>query len=420
MIERIYILLEIFSIIFCLFYLYGKKLKLDIYVMGLVTVDMVMLSLIDLGYLHKSASLLVYFLIFIFCLLEFEGTVRQACVNNLLYILVVSLLQLICVIPMAFINNLQLSDGTLGAIINGLVLISICIFRKSLYGLSKFVMKKNWMTWIGIISCIFMMIIVLFRYKVENVLPIDIYVAGLLLIILVVLLMQKWQNSFEIAKDKEMELEVSKVYIQAYEELVMNMRKRQHDINNQLNAIYSQHFTCHTYDELVESQKEYCGYIEKDFEFYNLLTIKIPVLGGFLYSKFKDISERGIKVESDIKICSNDISVPIYEIIAILGVLLDNAVEAAEQLPDGDKIIMVSAFETEKDLRIAIKNKWIYIDARQRDVLFEEGYSSKGENRGYGLSNVKEKALKYGFGVNQKNEKIEGENWVSFELIFYK
>ena len=39
--------------------------------------------------------------------------------------------------------------------------------------------------------------------------------------------------------------------------MYQDVRKRQHEFKNQLNALYSTHYTCATYEELVAAQKKY-------------------------------------------------------------------------------------------------------------------------------------------------------------------
>ena len=48
--------------------------------------------------------------------------------------------------------------------------------------------------------------------------------------------------------------EVHKLYEQSFQNLIDDIRARQHEFDNHINTIYSQHYLYDTYDELVEAQ----------------------------------------------------------------------------------------------------------------------------------------------------------------------
>jgi two-component system sensor histidine kinase AgrC len=74
-------------------------------------------------------------------------------------------------------------------------------------------------------------------------------------------------------------------------------------------------------------------------------------------------------------------------LIRILGILLDNAVEEVERI-EGGKIV-IGIFSVKGDTIFVIENT-----ARQQlepmHVLKQKGFSTKGEGRGLGLSNLDE------------------------------
>lgn len=70
------------------------------------------------------------------------------------------------------------------------------------------------------------------------------------------------QARVEIEK-KNYELKLQKVYGGAYEELLAEVRRRQHDYKNQLGAIYSMHLTAGSLEELVNMQKNMQIFLKK-------------------------------------------------------------------------------------------------------------------------------------------------------------
>ncbi len=105
---------------------------------------------------------------------------------------------------------------------------------------------------------------------------------------------------------------------------------------------------------------------------------------------------------------------PKYKMIEILGVLLDNAMEAVEQRDS--KNITVKMLEQPEQLSVAIKNDSMHYEREEIMRFFEPGYSKKGEGRGIGLSKVREILLKYHAGIKVSCEKEE----FVFEFILPK
>ena len=97
-----------------------------------------------------------------------------------------------------------------------------------------------------------------------------------------------WRKNYILMQQKENELKLYQHYIQPLEELVKEIRARQHEFDNHINAILNMHLTVEGYDELVAQQSAYIAGIVKDDDsrkYFPLLRISDKVLAGFLYSK---------------------------------------------------------------------------------------------------------------------------------------
>lgn len=76
----------------------------------------------------------------------------------------------------------------------------------------------------------------------------------------------------------------------------------------------------------------------------------------------------------------------IYEFTRILGILLDNAIEAAKETED--KLLEIE-FRTDKKKQIfIIENSFINNDNISTTKIFKKGYSTKENNSGLGLWKV--------------------------------
>ncbi|PDZ83791.1 ATP-binding protein, partial [Bacillus toyonensis] len=117
--------------------------------------------------------------------------------------------------------------------------------------------------------------------------------------------------------------------------------------------------------------------------------IKSPVFAGFLLGKLSYAREKNIKL-----IISEDSYLPeiydesiTHELITIVGNLIDNALEAVIHCKKKQVEIGVQYQNT---LTITVQDTGKGIEEDEVDALFTKGYSTKGDNRGYGLYLVKE------------------------------
>jgi two-component system sensor histidine kinase AgrC len=139
-------------------------------------------------------------------------------------------------------------------------------------------------------------------------------------------------------------------------------------------------------DEIIESKI-------KDNEKLMFESLIIPEGGlrGLIYSKMLLMKENNIDYELDIdkKVKTTTLAeLPedlVLNICNIVGVYLDNAIEAVKNIDNGYVIIEMYLDDT---LNIAITNN--YNESINIDKMDDVGYSTKGGGHGYGLSLVKE------------------------------
>ncbi|MGN0155933.1 MAG: sensor histidine kinase [Lachnospiraceae bacterium] len=221
------------------------------------------------------------------------------------------------------------------------------------------------------------------------------------------------------AAKAETELKVHQLYADSFQTLLDNIRLRQHEFDNHINSIYSQHYIYKTYDELVKVQREYCEVLEKDNRYNKLLTSGNSVLIGFLYGKFMEIEKQGINIAYQVNVQKLICGVPIYKIIEILGDLINNAVDALKAAKGQDKLF-VSVIETADQIELEVRNESTFIRYEEIRSFFTKGYSKKGKNRGLGLYNVKQICEEYHLDIMCENKNIDGNNWLSFMIKIEK
>lgn len=202
-----------------------------------------------------------------------------------------------------------------------------------------------------------------------------------------------WQKEKMETDTIKKDWDLHQIYDDSYKELLDTVRKTQHDFNNHMQAIIGMCYTTKDYDELVKQQIEYIGQMSDRNADYKLLNSKWPLVAGFLHSKINEAWERGIKAKYEIDITQKVGRIPEYVIIEMIGILLDNAIEAVEGTKQPFFIIKI--FERKGRFHIVVANPVEQLLLDDIHHFFEKGYSSKEGHRGYGLNKIKEYSIQY-------------------------
>jgi len=92
------------------------------------------------------------------------------------------------------------------------------------------------------------------------------------------------------------------------------------------------------------------------------------------------------------------------ELLIILGVLIDNSMESIGNKKDG-KITVYLYMNTEENILLCkVYDNGSGISKEIMENIFERGYSTKGENRGYGLNAVDTIVKKYNGLIDVESE----------------
>lgn len=200
----------------------------------------------------------------------------------------------------------------------------------------------------------------------------------------------------------ENEIKTYQMYIKPLEELVKEIRARQHEFDNHMNAVLNMHYTIGNYEGLVEAQSKYIQemYREDSRQLIALLKISDKILAGFLYSKIR-AAKPFIKVDVEVKSLDIISSVSEHGLIEIIGTLVDNAFEACTEEFNEVKISLDSMGDK---LVFEISNNTKGLTFDEVSHFFDKGYSTKesksfssfNTKHGVGLYNARNIAIKYG------------------------
>lgn len=192
-------------------------------------------------------------------------------------------------------------------------------------------------------------------------------------------------NELEMKKN---ELEYQKLYNKSLNDLLDGLRTFKHDYANVLNSIQG-YMTLND----LKGLKKYFSEILDDYRSVNNLSavspaiINNPSVYGLIMSKLYLADSKGIKMQIDITTELNHSEMKIYELCKIIGILLDNAIEASLQSEEKLVRLTIRLDRRENCYVIIVENT--FIGEVKINEIFNKGFSSKGKDRGLGLWEVK-------------------------------
>ncbi|MCL2426010.1 MAG: GHKL domain-containing protein [Oscillospiraceae bacterium] len=194
-----------------------------------------------------------------------------------------------------------------------------------------------------------------------------------------------------IRQQKESEQKAMQQYTEQIEQQQIIVQKFKHDYKNILLSIEG-----YLEVENITGLKEYFNtqiktadnaIIQSDFTLHRLNNIKIPEIKATLVNKFMAAESAGIDAKFEINEEIDYIPVNSVVLVRMLSIMLDNAVEALEKLQSGT--LSVACYKNEQTVVFIVQNTCPK-DLPPLSQLRRTGYSTKGEGRGLGLSNLKE------------------------------
>lgn len=170
------------------------------------------------------------------------------------------------------------------------------------------------------------------------------------------------------------------------EKLNITLRGQRHDFMNHLQVVYG----LMDMDEYT-SAKEYIEKVFNDIQKVNkVLRTSKPAVNALLQAKVLFAEKRGINIKLFITSQLKELKIPEWEFCRIIGNIIDNAIYALLEV-QGEKNIEVYIFEDLKAYGFKIKNNGPEIDEKTVKIIFEPGFTTKGENGdGMGLAITKE------------------------------
>lgn len=245
-----------------------------------------------------------------------------------------------------------------------------------------------------------------------------IFTMFLLLVVVEIWGIIDWRRNYLLMRQKESELKLYQHYIRPLEELVKEIRAKQHEFDNHVNAILNMHLTVGNYEELVARQSAYITEVLRDDDsrrYLPLLRISDKVLAGFLYSKIVRAPSY-VKTEVNVKSLEIISGISEHHLIEIVGTLVDNAYEACTE--ERNQVYMEVDSKDDR-LVFVIKNQVRGMKMDEVHRFFEKGYSTKNDmdRHGLGLYNAKMLVGRYRGDITVSLDKTEEKDWICMKVV---
>lgn len=218
-----------------------------------------------------------------------------------------------------------------------------------------------------------------------------IFVSVIVFLSLVILLLSAFALREMKYKRKLQEIEAYYEYTLRIESINNEMRKFRHDYVNILTTLsdYIRE------DDMPGLRKYFNENIvpmkdklkTRSIKMNGIEKLKVREIKGLITTKIIQAQEKRIPISIEVPDEIDRIDMNTVELSRIIGIIVDNAIEASENLEE--PLINIAFIDNEESVTFIVMNKCSN-DIPKIHELFEQGFSTKGDNRGLGLSTLKE------------------------------
>lgn len=202
--------------------------------------------------------------------------------------------------------------------------------------------------------------------------------------------------------------------IEAMESLNNTLRAQRHDFLNHLQVVYS----------LMEMEEygEANAYIEKVYgaitAVSRVMKTANPAINALLQVKLAACEKAGVQAEVNIQSAWRDLPVPGWEMCKVLSNLIDNALDALEEVEPVGRRLRITLTEDLRSYRFSVANTGPMIPLKSQKAIFGAGITTKAAGHGMGLFIVKKTLNDRGgdIDVTSSPELTEFSGWVPKEI----
>ncbi|URZ88043.1 sensor histidine kinase [Floricoccus penangensis] len=279
------------------------------------------------------------------------------------------------------------------------IMIAIKLYKK--YRFSKYLNRQDIaLTGLFIYLLLSIIIFIYFANKFQEFKYIasGLFIFLLIQFILIILICTKEFNKKRMEHEDNLlkkRVEVLKFYTNKLEKEQLELKKFKHDYKNLLlslkDSIESNELSSEAIEEFQKYSSRYLN-SDTDHSIDDIVNIKNVYLKSLLLEKIAIINQKNIFLDFECKTIIDEEYIPIFDLIRIIGISIDNAIEGTTNIENGK--IKIFIYQTKKYQEFLIQNS--FNDSQEQvNKFFDMGFSTKKLHGGFGLSNVQEIIKKY-------------------------
>ncbi|MBQ4530939.1 MAG: GHKL domain-containing protein [Lachnospiraceae bacterium] len=242
------------------------------------------------------------------------------------------------------------------------------------------------------------------------------YLMVFLVIIVLVFLNGEVFTNHKKSLERQKQLEAYQTYLPIIENLIEQVRFRQHDYHNNIQSIRSLGYSCTDYESLKNSLLDTTEhYLLPDIQSL-LLKLNMHLVAGFLVSKSLEAQHNHKSLHIEIGSYYLQTQCTEYEIIEYIGILIDNALDAT---PIHGNIYAKISSKHNK-LIFQIQNPGTTLTPEFCKNIFSRNYTTKCTNptcHGIGLYKLNKYVQELRGELYLENTEINQQTYIKFQLI---
>ncbi len=204
--------------------------------------------------------------------------------------------------------------------------------------------------------------------------------------------------------EQEVIAETQEAFLDNINRLFTTIRGQRHDFNKHVQVIYAM-----LNNNEVKEATDYMDNLLDDIQSVsNVIKVKDPVLSALLNTKTAVAERLKINLEINLETPLEGLHLKPYEVVKILGNLIDNALEAVTDQPPEFKHVKVNLRKLSSAFIFEISNPRPIISSFEINKIFEGGYTTKEGHSGLGLALVKDLVERLGGDITVKSNEEEG------------
>lgn len=265
----------------------------------------------------------------------------------------------------------------------------VCYFSCKYFKFIKHILKKindrSFSSYYKVfLLIVFLLILVIIDFRNVYMPSNETFILGILLIVSIFIIAISYvSDEFKInAELKKADILLDN--ITKYEKIIDDNRINSHEMHNNLLLLKSiKNKNSKKFDKLLD---EMILLYDKNGEGIKNISLLPQGIKGIIYYKIYDLDKKGIVVTVNIsKQVSNKLEKIVYDEFIILSkcisILLDNAIDAC--IRSENKYLLIDIYKEKKNIIVSIENS--FDDEIDFNLINLKNYSTKGQNRGYGL-----------------------------------